>query len=755
MTKIRIFLASSLDMREERLALGNYIRKLNDIYMERGVYFQLFMCEDEDLSMADTRKQDEYDRQVRDSQLCLVLFFNKAGQYTVEEFEAAYDQFQKTGAPSVVTFFRRGDGYAPEKSLLDFLHRLDLELQHYFKVYEHIDSLKLSLLMQIKLMNLDVPIEFRGGRAFIGNTEVLTLENLPILMKNENFMRLKTECEKLEREFLDAKAHYLADPTDDTAFLSASTCWNRAKESLSEMESSLFDLLLTAEEQGAKGTLTPRQRKALALLEQGDARAANEIMDTKAILEDAAHEEEMAGKLRQQLELRVQELLQKIDILETFRENPDRFAEIREIYECAVELEDRNHLTRNALKRYVAFLRKQTDYSQCAVMAERYRDCMEREGSEDELALALHYCGRVYRMLDRFEESESAYLRALEIRRRLAEDGSAEHLKHLADTLHNLGMLYRNLSRYNEAEQYFLESKEIDEQQYAEDPEGHEADLATTYSNIAVLYETMRRYPEAEEYYRRSIAIRKKLADAEPETYRSAYASICHSYGSFLGDQGRFNDAETLLLRAKSIRRALSRENPEANLPSYASTCSALGSFYRNAGLYERAEAEYKTAREIRESLAAQEPEVYLVTLANICSRLGRLYNALKRFPEAETEYSHAKTIYEQLAAVHPDAYLYDLAILCNNFGVMLENCKRYAEAECLYLRAREIYEQLVSEYPEIYTESLERTMRNLRDLYRAIGNSEAADAIDRELEERKRSRQLDKLKSYLNYKKD
>ena len=44
MKQIRLFVASSLvEFKEERLELGNYIRSLNDIYVERGIYFKLDM----------------------------------------------------------------------------------------------------------------------------------------------------------------------------------------------------------------------------------------------------------------------------------------------------------------------------------------------------------------------------------------------------------------------------------------------------------------------------------------------------------------------------------------------------------------------------------------------------------------------------------------------------------------------------------------------------------------------------------------
>ena len=90
MEKIGIFVASSLnELHEERLQLGDFVRKLNDIGMERGVYLRLFLCEDESIAMADVRKQEEFNRQLRESRICMVLLFNRAGRYTVEEYGIA------------------------------------------------------------------------------------------------------------------------------------------------------------------------------------------------------------------------------------------------------------------------------------------------------------------------------------------------------------------------------------------------------------------------------------------------------------------------------------------------------------------------------------------------------------------------------------------------------------------------------------------------------------------------------------------
>ncbi len=63
---IKIFLASSIvEFRNERQQMGNFIRSLNDIYVKRGIYFELAICEDLGESVALERKQQEYNEAIR------------------------------------------------------------------------------------------------------------------------------------------------------------------------------------------------------------------------------------------------------------------------------------------------------------------------------------------------------------------------------------------------------------------------------------------------------------------------------------------------------------------------------------------------------------------------------------------------------------------------------------------------------------------------------------------------------------------
>ena len=242
MTTIHIFLGSSLDeLHENRMEIGNYVRKLNDIYRDRGVYIKLYECEYENAAMVKGRKQEEYNEEIRQSDIFLVLFYNKAGQYTIEEFHEAYKQFQKTGAPAILTCFRQGEGYAPEQSVLEFMSDLGEQLGHYFKRYTHIDSVKLTLLLQMKLMKLDVPIEVEESLITVGGTPVLTLKNIPMWAKNADFQSLKEQYQACERAYLDAKAA-TTDPVTDPVFLRASEQWNEAKKTCVSWSRNYFRL---------------------------------------------------------------------------------------------------------------------------------------------------------------------------------------------------------------------------------------------------------------------------------------------------------------------------------------------------------------------------------------------------------------------------------------------------------------------------------------------------------------------------------
>ena len=150
---IKIFLASSSELRNDRDEFDRYFRERNDRLLEEGLYLKIIRWENFLDAMSETRLQDEYNVAVAECDVFVSLFFTKAGKFTEEEFDTAHRQFEETGKPLIYAFFKD----APVKTgeigdeiltLLNFKKKLR-ELGHYETNYEGIEHLKLQFSDQL------------------------------------------------------------------------------------------------------------------------------------------------------------------------------------------------------------------------------------------------------------------------------------------------------------------------------------------------------------------------------------------------------------------------------------------------------------------------------------------------------------------------------------------------------------------------------------------------------------------------------
>ena len=152
--KIKIFLASSSELKEEREQFEIFIHRENQKLYEKGIFLKLQLWENFIDAMSKTRLQDEYNSVVKHSDIFVSLFFTKVGKYTLEEFETAFGQFKKTGKPLVYTYFKNAPIDTEQitdeiQSLLDFRKKLE-DLGHFRTIYKNIDDLKLQFKNQLE-----------------------------------------------------------------------------------------------------------------------------------------------------------------------------------------------------------------------------------------------------------------------------------------------------------------------------------------------------------------------------------------------------------------------------------------------------------------------------------------------------------------------------------------------------------------------------------------------------------------------------
>lgn len=256
--KVKVFLASSIeDLREDRLQVGDFFRRLNDVYFDSGIYFSLVKCEGYDNAIVTGGKQKEYDREIEESELVFFLFFRKVGDYTKHEFEIAIEAFREKSKPKIVTYFKYVESIDEANAeVKSFMQLLDGELKHYYNTYGNIDTLKLGILMQIKIMSLDKSeLKIQDGEMLLNGQSLIKTDNVPILNGNKTLTELTKSKRQLQELLLECRATYLKDPNSENEekFFNASTELNKVSKELTEIEKQMMAFVSTIAEMISDG----------------------------------------------------------------------------------------------------------------------------------------------------------------------------------------------------------------------------------------------------------------------------------------------------------------------------------------------------------------------------------------------------------------------------------------------------------------------------------------------------------------------
>ncbi|MGH8628582.1 MAG: hypothetical protein ACREYC_26055, partial [Gammaproteobacteria bacterium] len=180
----RIFLASSAELAEDRKEFEIFINRKNKDWVDQGVFIELIVWEDFLDAVSKRRLQDEYNEAIRESDIFVMLFWTKVGQYTEEEFETAFRQFKATNKPFIFTYFKDAaisSGSADQKDLMSlsaFQKKLDT-LGHFKTIYKNIDQLKFHFHQQLDKLAKNGFIELKWDKGEVaaphGNTYEATL----------------------------------------------------------------------------------------------------------------------------------------------------------------------------------------------------------------------------------------------------------------------------------------------------------------------------------------------------------------------------------------------------------------------------------------------------------------------------------------------------------------------------------------------------------------------------------------------------
>ena len=726
MKNITVFLASSDELKNDRNSFHSLVASLDEIFEPRGYRIRCRRWEDFSAFCTGSRTQDDYNRIVRASDICICMFHRKAGEYTIEEFNQALDEYVKSQShPKTFVYIRALiEGEMEDEALKRFKEDLFDRVGHYWCNYATDDAMKLHFVMQLERIipsvsgNASVTegnhFKIENGVVSLYGHKIAELDNLSFAAENPEYLSLKESIARLNTEIARLRATGVAElqPMIDEKQAEL----YKKRESLNRLESRLFDLALSINKLIGSGTpVSERKRLAIEMFERGNSKGAVEILNEKDIAADAAQarKEIEQGKLlvdsgRSLIEAGLQktrslaeEYVLRAKALMTDYAEPRRFELACHAYEQGIEL------TRANL-------------------------------SEEELAKSLFEYGHFLQTNKRYDLAEVRYRENLDICQRLAAISPYAYEPDLAGTQNNLGVLYNNTQRYKESEKMYLSALKICQRLTAANPQVYEPDLAMTQNNLGLLYSDIRRYEESEEMHLSAVEIYQRLTIVNPQVYEPDLAMAQSNLGTLYKDTRRYEDSEKLCLSAMEIRRRLAAANPQVYEPDLAMTQYNLGCLYSDTQRYEDSEKMYLSAMEIRRRLAVANPQVYEPDLADTQYNLGCLYYNIQRYEDSEEMYLSALEVYQRLTAVNPQVYEPYLVRACNNLSFLFlaqgnfeeaeryarEGSKydfthhaiytnlaaslllqgRYAEAEEIYLRYKEeLKEDFLSDFEDFY----------------------------------------------------
>ena len=767
MKNITVFLASSDELKNDRNSFHSLVASLDEIFEPRGYRIRCRRWEDFSAFCTGSRTQDDYNRIVRASDICICMFHRKAGEYTIEEFNQALDEYVKNQShPKTFVYIRALiEGEMEDEALKRFKEDLFDRVGHYWCNYATDDAMKLHFVMQLERIipsvsgNASVTegnhFKIENGVVSLYGHKIAELDNLSFAAENPEYLSLKESIARLNTEIARLRATGVAElqPMIDEKQAEL----YKKRESLNRLESRLFDLALSINKLIGSGTpVSERKRLAIEMFERGNSKGVVEILNEKDIAADAAQacKEIEQGKLlvdsgRSLIEAGLQktrslaeEYVLRAKALMTDYAEPRRFELACHAYEQGIEL-TRANLSEEELAKslfeYGCFLQTNKRYDLAEVRYRENLDICQRLAAispyayEPDLATTQNNLGLLYSDTQCYGESEEMYLSAVEIYQRLSVVDPRVYDPDLARTRNNLGNLYRDTQRYGESEEMYLSAVEIYQRLSVVNPLVYEPDLAMVQNNLGNLYRDTQRHKESEEMYLSALEIYRRLAAANPLVYEPDLAMVQNNLGLLYSDIQRYEDSEKMHLSAVEIYRRLAAANPQVYEPDLAETQNDLGILYSDTRRYEESEEMYLSAMEIRRRLAAANLQVYEPYLVMTQYNLGCLYSDTQRYEDSEKMYLSAMEIRRRLAVANPQVYEPDLADTQYNLGCLYYNIQRYEDSEEMYLSALEVYQRLTAVNPQVYEPYLVRACNNLSFLFLAQGNFEEAERYARE----------------------
>ena len=703
MKTIKIFLASSDELMDDRNAFGNLVRRLGKIYEKRGIRIDLFEWEDYDAAYNNRRKQDEYNEQIKASDMFLALFHTKAGKFTIEEFNVATDEFKKHASPKIYTYckdLQAGEQESPE--LVEFKRKLFEEMGHYWSRYNNRDSMQLHFVMQLQLVETSGMVEklkLVDGTVLLEDMPIAMIDNLRFAAGNEVYQKMSAELAALPEKIEKAHQRVERYPDDDDLrdeLQQKLDRYNKLKDEFAQLQKNLFE---TAQRIAGMQLeqVSDMLRRAIEAFEDGNLERANTLLD------EIAHEAEYhMAHLEQQRALVHQDIVAFMLQAKTVMTDASIFIDTRILKVAAIYAKADDWSCKSALPedKYETLL---DDYgSFLSNYAQRLAFIREKLYGLESIDVAMSYnsIGSIHNSLANYDKALEYHSKALEIREKIL---GLEH-SDTGQSYNNMGLVYDILGDYDKALEYYSKALATCEKALGL----KHPNAATLYNNIGSTYYSLGDYDKALEYHSKALTIVEEVLG--PEQLDASY--VYHSIGMVFFRLGDFDKALEYHFKDLAIcEKALGLKHPNT-----ATAYNSIGQVFYKLNNYDKALEYYTMYLEICKKVYGLEHP----STGSSYNNVGLVYYSLGDYDKALKYYSMDLAICEKIYGVdHADT-----AAAYNNIGMVYRQQGDSKKALDYYMKALNIVEKkLGKKHPDtlILYRNISEVYASMSDFFNAL----------------------------------
>ena len=195
MKTIKIFVASSEELKEERELMASLANDLSTKLEKIGIQVIAIEWENLDSSMGEPHKQEEYNEKLRECEMCMVLYWTKFGKYTKTELETAYKEKVNGKNPQKLwVYFKEVNDPTKEitNELKEFRDSFPIKYGHFYTPFANFDTLKAHFLLQFveyqsqELQGKSI-VEVKDGKVTVGGKVYVDLQNVPFAGNNKEY----------------------------------------------------------------------------------------------------------------------------------------------------------------------------------------------------------------------------------------------------------------------------------------------------------------------------------------------------------------------------------------------------------------------------------------------------------------------------------------------------------------------------------------------------------------------------------------